>query len=56
MCPKVELYNKVEVPVSVDYSSSEMKIANNQHRDSANACVKLLQWNLQDTIKLYCII
>ena len=43
MCPIIELYNKVEVPLSEDYSSSEMRIANNQHRDFANACVKLLQ-------------
>lgn len=37
MCPKVELYSRVEVLVSIDYSSSEMKIASNPRHAIASA-------------------
>lgn len=36
MCPKVELYSIVEVLGSINYSSSEMKIANNPHHALVN--------------------
>lgn len=42
MYPKVELYNITEVHASINYSSSEMRIANSLHRGFASACVKLL--------------
>lgn len=42
MCPIIELYNEEVVLVSIDCSSNEMRIANNQHHVTADVHVMCL--------------